>query len=96
MRYGENNSQEISSALSLFQGDVVCFVLVNGRYALCERVLDELVVLRVDDHPMKDFPLSNSRRDPVRGAVLVDHLLPVFATVWIQEHGEGRRVNFLG
>lgn len=96
MRYGENNSEKISRSLSLFQGDVVCFLLINGRYALCQRVLEDLVVLRVDDHPMKDYRPDNTRRDPMRGAVLIDHLLPVFATVWIQEHGEGLRVNFLG
>jgi len=94
MTIQENNSQELSELLSLFQGDIVCFLLINGRYALCERVLDELVVIRIEDHPMEDFHPLNLRRDPMRGAVLVDHLLPVIDTAWIHVHGEDYRVNF--
>ena len=89
-----NNSQQLSESLSLFQGDHVCFKLASGRFVICQRVLDELVVLRVEDHPMNDFHPCNLRRDPMRGAVLIDHLLPVTDTVWIHVHGEDYRVNF--
>lgn len=86
MSYVENNSQEISRSLTLFQRDVVCFLLVNGRYALCQRVLDDLVVLRIEDHPMKDFRLSNLRRDPARGDIIIEDLLPVVDTIWMHIH----------
>lgn len=97
MTIQENNSQELSELLSLFQGDIVCFLLVNGRYALCERFLDQLVVIRIEDHPMENFHPRDFTSDlKQRGAVLVDHLLPVIGTSWIHKFCEPHRVNFEG
>lgn len=86
-----NNSQELSETVGLFQGDHVCFKLVSGRFAICQRVLDDLVVIRVEDHPMNDWHPLNFRRDPMRGSVTIDHLLPVVGVAWVHLFGEDHR-----
>ena len=89
-----NNSQQLFRNLGLFQGDHVCFELVSGQFVICERVHDKLVVLRVEDHRMDDWHPLNFRRDPIRGQVTIDHLLPVIGTAWIHLFGEDIRVQF--
>lgn len=90
-----NNSQELSEKLGLFQGDHVCFQLFNDRFAICQRVLDDLVVIRVEDHPMDDWHPLNFRRDPMRGSITIDHLLPVVSVAWIHLFGEDRRLTLI-
>jgi len=90
-----NTSSSLIDLFRLCQGDIICFELMNLRFALCERVHDELVVLRVEDEPFPDFHPDNFRRDPFRGAVLVDHLLPVIDTRWIHFYGQPRRFEIL-